>query len=103
MKSNKTFEKDLGAALEQDGIISSEQWQNVLAIHSKSGKEISQILVGEGLVTAQELATLAAMEHGVPFVNLNQQKIEPQALQLIPEAMARKYNALAIKVVNGVL
>ncbi len=103
MVLNKTFEENLGASLEQDGLITSEQWQNVLAIHSKSGKDISKILVEEGLVTAQELATIAALEHGIPFVNLNQQKIEHQALQLIPESMARKYNAIPIKVVDGAL
>src|ERR1035437_8928660 len=103
MVLNKTFEENLGAALEQDGLITSEQWQNVLAIHRKSGKDISQILVEEELITAQELATIAALEHGIPFVNLNQQKIEREALQLIPESMARKYNAIPIKVVDGTL
>jgi type IV pilus assembly protein PilB len=103
MVLNKMIEKNLGSSLVQDGLITLEQWQNILSIQSQSGKDARKILVEEGLVTAQELAIVTAMEHDIPFVNINQQKIENQALLLIPESMARKYNAIPIKIVDGAL
>ena len=103
MALNDRAGKNLGQILEKDGIITSEQWQNVLAIHLKSGKDISQILEEQGLVTARELSIIAGMQHNVPFIDLKQQKIDPQALQLIPESMARRYNAIPIAVVDDVL
>jgi general secretion pathway protein E len=103
MALNDRAGKNLGQILEKDGIITSEQWQNVLAIHLKSGKDVSQILEEEGLVTARELSIIAGMQHNVPFIDLKQQKIDPQALQLIPESMARRCNAIPIAVVDDVL
>jgi len=93
----------LGKYLEKDGLITSEQWHNVLAIHKESGKDISQILEEQGLVTARELSIIAAMQHNVPFIDLKQRKIDPRALELIPESMARRYNAIPIAVVDDVL
>jgi general secretion pathway protein E len=94
---------NMGVLLVQDGLITLEQWQNILAIQNKSGKPAFKILVEEGLVTSEELAIISSLEHDVPFVNLDHQKIENQALQLIPESMARKYNAIPIKVAEGSL
>ena len=103
MALNDRAGKNLGQILEKDGLITSEQWQNVLAIHVKSGKDISQILDEQGLVTARELSIIAGMQHNVPFIDLKQQRIAPQALQLIPESMARRYTAIPISVVDNVL
>jgi general secretion pathway protein E len=100
---SKINEMNLGMLLVQDGMITPEQWQNILAIQNKSGKTASVLLVQEGLVTAEELAVITSLEHDIPFINLDHQKIEPQALQLIPESMARKYNAIPIRVAEGSL
>ena len=39
----------------------------------------------------------------VPSVNLNTYQIDPEALELIPEAIARKYNAIPLAITDGAL
>ena len=103
MALNNRAGKNLGQVLEKEGLITSEQWKHVLAIHLECGREISQILEEQGLVTGRELAIISGMQHNVPFVDLKQYRIDPQALQLIPESMARRYNAIPIEIVDDVL
>ena len=103
MAAKKTVDKNLGALLEQDGLISSEDWQNVLTIHEESNRDIGQVLQEAGLITPQELGIIAGLQHNVPFIDLREQKIEPQALRLIPGSMAREFSAIPIAVVDDTL
>ena len=103
MALSKTVDKNLGTVLEQSGLISPEEWQSVLTLHEASSKDISQLLVEEKLVTDQELAMIAGLQHNVPCIDLKQRKIDSRALQLIPESMARQYNVIPIEVIDDVL
>lgn len=103
MALSRTVERNLGTLLKQSGLITPEQWLTVLAAHEDTEKGISQILVEKGLVTDQELAMIAGLQHNVPCVDLKQRKIDPQAVQLIPETMARQYNAIPLEMDGDVL
>lgn len=103
MALSKTVEKNLGTVLEQSGIITAEQWQDVLSTHKDSKKQISQILVEQELVTDRELAMIVGLQHNVPFIDLKQVKADPEAIKLIPEEMARRFTAIPIEIVDDVL
>ena len=102
MSINKSISV-LGAVLEEAQIVTPEQWQNVLAEHDETEKDIGQILEEEGLITAQEVAMIVSLREQVPFVDLREHKIEPQALRLIDGDTARRYNIMPISVVNETL
>lgn len=93
----------LGVVLEEAQIVTPEQWQNVLAEHEETEKDIGQILEEEGLITAQEVAMLMSLKDQVAFVDLREHKIDPQALRLVDAETARRYNVMPISVVNDVL
>ncbi len=97
------LEKSLIDLLEQANVLTPEQWQQVLTIHKETNKDIGQILEEKGLLTAQELAILIGLHDEVPFVDLRQYKIEPQAIRLIPASMARQYTAIPIAIMNDAL
>lgn len=103
MTLSPTIAKRLGMDLEQAGIITGEQWEEVLASHEKSGQGISQLLAERELISDLELALIGGLHHEVPFVDLTQLKINPQATQLIPESMARQFNVIPIDVIDDVL
>ncbi|MDD5093954.1 MAG: ATPase, T2SS/T4P/T4SS family [Dehalococcoidia bacterium] len=103
MGLSKAVEKNLVTVLKEDGLITSDQLEHVLSVHEESKKDISQILVEEELLTDQELAIIAGLQHTVPVIDLKQRKIDPQALRMIPEAMARRYNVIPIEVIGDVL
>lgn len=97
------LEKSLIDLLEQANVLTPEQWQQVLTIHKETNKDIGQILEEKGILTAQELAILIGLHDEVPFVDLRQTKIEPQAIRLIPASMARQYTAIPIAIMNDAL
>lgn len=63
----------------------------------KTGKKIDEVLLGWGKITDDELARLKAYILGIPFVNLEGEKIDPKVLGIIPEPIARKNNIVAFK------
>ena len=93
----------LGVVLEEAQIVTPEQWQNVLAEHEETEKDIGQILEDEGLITAQEVAMLLSLKEQVSFVDLREHKVDPQAIRLVDGETARRYNVMPITVVNDVL
>lgn len=64
---------------------------------AKTGKKIEDILLGLGKITEDELARLKAYILGIPFVNLEEEKIDPKVLSVIPEPIARKHNIVSFK------
>src|SRR3990167_5138359 len=63
----------------------------------KSGKSIGDILVAEGKITEADLAKLEAYILGIPFVELEHEKIPEEVLSVIPEPIARTHNIVAYK------
>lgn len=63
----------------------------------KSGKRIEDILTAQGKITEEEMARLKAYILGVPFVNLEGEKIDSKVLGIIPEPIARKNHIVAFK------
>jgi len=98
-----TADRGLGDILIRAGIITPEQLQNALKTQEQEGGEIGNILVEQGLITSHELASITGLQWNIPFIDVTQQHIQPEALKLIPEATARKYNVIPLQVVDGTL
>lgn len=63
----------------------------------KNGKSLEDELLGEGKITAEDLARLQAYILGIPYVDLEHQKIPEDVLRIIPEPIARTHNIIAYK------
>lgn len=63
----------------------------------KTNKDIGDILVGQGRISEEDLIRLRAYILGFPFVNLENEKIDPQVLKIIPEPIARSHNIVAYR------
>ena len=102
-RKNTDTELNLAEMFAQAGLISPEQLKDILESQQKEKRDINQILVERGFITAEELATLSGLRQNIPFVDLKQQKISPEVLHLIPGEMAKKYNVIPLAVVDGSL
>jgi len=51
----------------------------------------------------QEAAMLAGFRLGIPYVDLTLYNIQPEAIRLIPESLARKYNVIPLAIINNAL
>jgi general secretion pathway protein E len=62
----------------------------------KERQPLGHILVRDGLVLSRDLATLIALNLGLPMVDLRRESIDKAAVARIPEEVARKYLVLAV-------
>jgi len=79
------------------GLIKKEQFDKALEKAKSTGKKIDDILISEGLISEEELIKLKAYILGIPFVNLEKEKIDPEVLKIIPEPIARSHNIVAFR------
>jgi type IV pilus assembly protein PilB len=90
----------LGDLLLQKNEITLEQLNDALKSQSGSGKKIGEILVEKGYVTEQIILRTLSEQLGISIVNLDNYHISIDATKLISEKLAKRTNAIPIKVIN---
>lgn len=93
----KIEQQQLKAFLLDSELVKKADIEQAEAEAAKTGKKIEDILLGFGKITEDELARLKAYILGIPFVNLEEEKIDPKVLSVIPEPIARKHNIVSFK------
>lgn len=87
----------VGQILVETKKITQEQLNIALNIQSKdSKKRLGDILIQLGYVTEKELARALEARLKVPFVDLSELAIDPDAPGLLPEELARKYGVIPV-------
>jgi len=93
----------LGEILVRTGMITVAQLQDSLEVGRREGKLVGQVLVEKGLVTPHDLATALSIHLGVPLIDLKRHRVRAEALKLVPEHLARKYNVMPLDIIGGSL
>jgi Type II secretion system (T2SS), protein E, N-terminal domain len=84
----------LGTLLVRDGLLTTEQLELALAEKEQTGRRVGEIVVAHGWVPATNLASLLAEQHGLEYLDLATAAVDPAAATLLPEKLARRYEAL---------
>ena len=87
----------LGDLLVANQLISEKQLMQALADQKKTGKKLGRTLIDNGLVSEQQMLELLSAQLKLPFIDLRQYNYEADTIRLIPETMARRYRAIALK------
>lgn len=87
----------LGDLLVHEGIIIESQLMEALKEQKTSGRKLGAALVDLGHITEEELLRFLAQQLDVPFLDISQKRIEPSAVQLLPEVHARRHRAIVIE------
>ena len=96
-------EKTLGLTLVEGGLITQDQWHQAVESSRADGRRPEQFLVERGWLSEYQVTLFSSLHLGVPYVNVNSEDIQPEALELVPEEIARKHRVIPIGVENGVL
>jgi type IV pilus assembly protein PilB len=91
--SDSIVEKLLKAAQTSDQQLASLKEQA-----KAEKKPLQEMVINGNLLTETELTKLYAKEIDVPYVDIEATDISPEALRLIPERVARQYNAVVFGV-----
>ncbi len=101
--SGEKSQRDLGQLLIEAGLITEEQLDSVTALQDTDGDKIEQIMLSQRMITPQQLAFIASLQLEVPYVNLKTTGVQPDAISLIPESVARRYSVIPVDVTDGTL
>jgi len=91
----------LGNLLIERKLVSEAQLEQGLAQQRETGGKIGEILVALGVLDDRDLVDTLSEFLGVPVSNLRRENVEPDALALIPEEVAREQHAVPIRVVDA--
>jgi type IV pilus assembly protein PilB len=89
--------QQLKAFLLDAKLMAEKQFDKALKTAQETGQKVEDVLVEQRLITREKLIKLEAYILGIPFVNLEKEKIEENVLKMIPEPIARSHNVVAFK------
>jgi len=89
--------KKLKRFLVSTNLIKDKKFDELLKKAKKKKKEITEILVEEKIIKKQDLIRIIAHISGIPFVDLEKEKVDEKVLKIIPESIARSHNIVAFR------
>lgn len=93
----KVEDQQLQAFLLDAGLVEKKALQKAASQAAKGGKRLADVLILKGLMTQEEIIKMEAYILGIPFVNLEKEKVAPEVLKIIPEPIARSHNIVAFR------
>lgn len=90
--------KRIGEMLVETGLLSEEQLTRALSEQRSRRKKLGEVIVDLEMATEEEIAQALSLQLGVPMVDLTNMPVEPQAIDLIPEKVARKHLIVPIAI-----
>jgi type IV pilus assembly protein PilB len=88
----------LGVILTGSGLLTQEQLHHALELQRlRGGGRLGELLVELGYLTAQQIAAAVAEQSELEVLDLDALDIDPEAAALLPEQIARRYQALPVR------
>jgi type IV pilus assembly protein PilB len=98
-----TQKKPLAESLVDQGLITSAQASQAQAEVAKTGGAIIKVLVRLGFIAPEDLVSFLSTHLSIPSVTLASYLIKPEVLEAVPEAIARKYQAIPVYKIGSTL
>lgn len=93
----------LGAILAACNIISDTDIKAALEEQGRSGVRFGEALINLGIVTQEDIDWALSNQLDLPYIRLKADMIDPEALRLVPSALARKFNLIPLIKAGGEL
>ena len=93
----------MGQVLVEAGFLTPEKLDEALALQKEKGGRLGDLLVENGYVTEHNLMLALQQRLEVPFVDLQEERIDRAAVQLVPRELAQKYSLIPLRVQGGEL
>src|ERR1035437_7484244 len=90
-------EEQLKKFILEGGLVSKKDFEDATKEAEVKKQKVGNVLLSNGKISETDLKRMEAFVLGIPFINLNNQKIDYSVLSLIPEPIARNYNIVAYK------
>ncbi len=93
--------KKLGEILREWSKLTDKQVRDALAKQSKSGRRLGEILLAGNDCSETDIAKALALQFDMQYVDLDIGAINPQVMEMMPEAMMREYQIIPLDYSDG--
>lgn len=100
---HRMTKKRLGELLVDEGLITEQQVQEVLAEQKKKGELFGEILVNKSYVTESDIARTITRQFSIPFISARGYDIPQEVVELFSFDMLEKYQFVPIDRFGSVL
>src|SRR5712692_2098508 len=97
VKLGQPVNRRLGDLLVADGLLTAEQLKKALAEQKGSPEKLGSVLIRLNFVNEDQLIGFLSRQYGVPSITLAQLDIDPDVLKLVPPPIARKYEVIPVR------
>ena len=91
----------IGDLLVEHDVITQAQLDTALSEQKRLGRKLGQVLITLGYIDEHSLVEFLAQQLDIPQVNLRNFQFDPEIVHKIPETIARRYRAIALRVDAG--
>jgi type IV pilus assembly protein PilB len=88
--------KELSDVLLEEGLVTEQQLEQAAVEQDRLGRSLGRVLIDLGLVKEADLVAALARQVGLDYVDLGEQQIDPAAASLVSDQVARRYRVLPI-------
>jgi type IV pilus assembly protein PilB len=89
--------RKLGEVLMEAGLLSQDQLTRALEACGRSGIRLGDYLVDQAIVSEHDLTSCLSDQLGFLFVDLTKEKLNPELSSTVPEAIAKRYQAVPLR------
>ncbi|HUX00457.1 MAG: ATPase, T2SS/T4P/T4SS family [Phycisphaerae bacterium] len=93
--------KRIGEILKEWGLVTDQQIREGMERQAKSGRRLGEILVGMSACTETDVTKALALQFDMEFVELDIGTINPQVMEMMPDAMMQEYQILPLDYQEG--
>lgn len=89
--------KDVGDILLEEGVITPEQLKEVRDVAKATKTDIKKLLLDLGYAKEEQVYAAYAKQLGYPFIDFTKERIDPSAVNLVPQHFAQRYNVIPVR------
>ncbi len=86
-----------GAVLLSSKLLRPEQLDHALEVQRGSGKRLGQVLIDLGLLYEQDIARAIAMQHDLPYIDLEASSVDPNAAANLAMQVGEELEAIPVR------
>jgi type IV pilus assembly protein PilB len=89
--------KDVGDILLEEGVITPEQLKEVRDVAKATKGDIKKLLIDLGYASEEQVYAAYAKQLGYAFIDFSKERIDPSAVNLVPQHFAQRYNVIPVR------
>lgn len=86
----------IGDLLVEHKVISEQQLMAALGDQKQSGRKLGQVLIENNYVEENKFLDFLSRQLQIPYIDLKHFRFDKEAVQILPETLARRYRALVL-------